>query len=1579
MIKPNWNTFKAKFNENPQDNFEWFCYLLFCREFNKHLGIFSYINQSGIETNPIIKDNHVIGWQAKFYDRKLSEKKIDLIKTIATAKRDHPNLTRLIFYTNQAWGQGKRQNDSQAKIDVELKAKELKIEIEWRVGSFFKSPFVAIENENISKHFFCFENNIFDLIRAQQEHSENILDEIQTNILFKGRAIEIDRTKKLEKIKTSTSQVIILSGVGGVGKTALIKSYFKQLKDKTPCYILKATEFELKNINDLFANFNIKDFAEVHKDEDKKVIIIDSAEKLLDLRNREPFKEFLTVLLKNNWKLIFTTRENYLDNLNWEFLEIYRINPLNINIQNLELEELKTIAEQSNFSLPKDEKLIELIKNPFFLKEYLKFYEEGKETNYRDFKEKIWNKVIKKSKPAREQCFLQIAFQRAVKGHFFIEPNCDDQILSDLVNDGILGNETAGYFITHDVYEEWALEKIIKSEFLKKGSNKEFFENIQDSLPIRRSFRSWVSEGLLLAEGSIKQFVEDVIDDQGIKHHWRDEMLVSVLLSDYSEKFFTIFKKELLENNCELLKRLTFLLRTACKEVDEDKFKLIGLRDLNILSLKYVFTKPKGAGWKSIIKFIFDNLDKIGIKNLYFVLPVIYEWNSKFMNGETTKLSSLIALEYYKWRIKEDFHFSRDETKDHLLQTIINGSTEIKDELSEIFEEILKNRWKFHNDPYYELSKFILTKIEGIFISKVLPVYVLRLAALFWTFTAREDDDHYHSSRFDLNNDFNIENDFQEYFPSSAFQTPIYWLLQYSPKETIDFILAFTNKSVEYYAKSELAKHEVEEVEVFIEIGKSIKQYLSNRIWCLYRNTQVAPDVLESIHMALEKYFLEAGENMDATKLEGWLLYLLKNARSASITSVVASIVLRYPEKTFNVALILFKTKEFILCDMGRLVLDQGQKANLLMLKENFGVRDKNEVFSEERLKACDDKHRMSALEHLFWYYQTFKHEKTSMKEIKMRQKELWGILDNYYEHLPDAKIETDSDKTWRLFLARMDRRKMELTTEEKDGQIVIKCNPEIDPDLKAYSETSLKKSSDFLKYSSLKQWASYKLENNEKYTQFDQYETNPKLALKEAKIIIFKLKSSTKPKKLQSPHSEKEKFYFYNSCIPSDVCAVLLKYHWANLSQTEKNFCKDVILEAASSSFKPNYQYQYDDGVGSALSVLPFLLKEFPQDREAIKIIMLLTLFDSTRIGMQRKFLHYSLKTILQNLWEISFDDAQSILFGFLLLKPKYIELGKRVRKENYEKGIYEVHEPQIIDRFLLENEAELKLVIKNKISLKNLTDIESLELSTLRTAFQLIPSKTSNEDHKEIVRKIIQAFSEKILSEGWDAAHGDYSIMHDFLEKLAYFILTSPKEDIHLYLNPFLDNFNSSELIAEMFTEFISAEDRLNAYENFWAVWHLFEDQIFQLSKDGDGRWYIDKIVKSYLFANNPWKETVTEWHTLKEENKRFFKKISEKIGHCPSVLYSISKLLNDVGSTFLDEGITWISIILHNKNLLNAKLEVNTIYYLENIVRKYIYHSREKIRKTKKIKDDVLSILNFLIEKGSVIGYILRESIL
>ncbi|GAH57181.1 unnamed protein product, partial [marine sediment metagenome] len=223
-------------------------------------------------------------------------------------------------------------------------------------------------------------------------------------------------------------------------------------------------------------------------------------------------------------------------------------------------------------------------------------------------------------------------------------------------------SNAGGYFITHDVYEEWALQNIIEKEFTKLEDYKSFFDAIGSSLPIRRAFRGWLSEKLFDNQNEVKLLIEDSISNNEIKNFWKDEILISILLSDYSEIFFNLFENKLLEENQQLLMRIIFLLRIACKEIDEDFLKLFGLQKTEGITLKTLFTKPKGDGWDCIIDFIHQHKEKIGVQNINVVLPLLDDWNSKNKEGETTKKTSQIALYYYEefLIVPATFHWLED-------------------------------------------------------------------------------------------------------------------------------------------------------------------------------------------------------------------------------------------------------------------------------------------------------------------------------------------------------------------------------------------------------------------------------------------------------------------------------------------------------------------------------------------------------------------------------------------------------------------------------------------------------------------------------------------------------------------------------------------------------------------------------------------------------------------------------------------------------------------------------------------------------------------------------------------------------
>ena len=177
----------------------------------------------------------------------------------------------------------------------------------------------------------------------------------------------------------------------------------------------------------------------------------------------------------------------------------------------------------------------------------------------------------------------------------------------------------------------------------------------------------------------------------------------------------------------------------------------------------------------------------------------------------------------------------------------------------------------------------------------------------------------------------------------------------------------------------------------------------------------------------------------------------------------------------------------------------------------------------------------------------------------------------------------------------------------------------------------------------------------------------------------------------------------------------------------------------------------------------------------------------------------------------------------------------------------------------------------------------------------------------------------------------------------------------------------------------QFIYAEYALNKYDNFWFVWTSFKEKIFEFCKNGDTDNRVNKIVKSYLFAEVIWKDTAKEWHSFKEKDTKFFRDISTHIGHCSSVLYSVAKILNGIGEIYFDDGLNWLYDILSKENYVDKQLEANTIFYIEQYARKYIYKNSKNIKIKPDIKGKIEKILNVLVENGSVTGYMLRDSII
>lgn len=241
MIHPNWDLFSTKFSNNKEVVFEWFTYLLFCREFQLPKGWFGFKNQSGIEKNPIEYKNEVIGFQAKFYSTSLSDHKDDFLQMLEKTNRDYPSLTKILIYTNQLWGQAynnkeEKMTSPKALLDIEKKAKELNIAIEWREASFFESEFVTLEHDDLTRYFFTEELSQgwqrFDdwsNTKASIEEPYFVDNDIKVITPQNRNNSELNVIDGINAIRDKLSiggTSVRFVGLSGVGKTRLAQALF---------------------------------------------------------------------------------------------------------------------------------------------------------------------------------------------------------------------------------------------------------------------------------------------------------------------------------------------------------------------------------------------------------------------------------------------------------------------------------------------------------------------------------------------------------------------------------------------------------------------------------------------------------------------------------------------------------------------------------------------------------------------------------------------------------------------------------------------------------------------------------------------------------------------------------------------------------------------------------------------------------------------------------------------------------------------------------------------------------------------------------------------------------------------------------------------------------------------------------------------------------------------------------------------------------------------------------------------------------------------------------------------------------
>lgn len=479
-------------------------------------------------------------------------------------------------------------------------------------------------------------------LRQLIDHSAITLEGIQTKI---ADSVEIPREALEAKILDSLeeTQVTVISGAAGHGKSAIAKNVVEHIQDDYFCLAFRAEEFAKTHVDqalkEIQASLTAERLLGLLAGQGRTIILIDGVERLLESSERKAFIDLLNKARDDrSLRIVLTCRDYSVDTVRESLLERVAIHHRVLNTPPFSDDELSRVAQEipSLSKAVENPSLRELLRSPYYLNIAARLdWSEDKPLpdSEREFRRRCWREVIRKDVEAkggmptkRERTFVGLALRRAKKLRPYVQ--CDDfdsEALEVLRrNDLISFSEESPSLAApaHDVLEDWAIIHWLDSRFaLHEGDAPAFAEDIGGYPALRRGYRKWLGEMLELDSEKMDAFVLSAFRDEILSSHFRDDTIISTLLSSSAEDFLLRNRDELLADEGRLLVRVIHLLRVACKTTP---FWLDGAKGLTSQLLV-----PTGTAWAPVLGIVRDELEALLPQQFNIVLGLVEDWSQQ--------------------------------------------------------------------------------------------------------------------------------------------------------------------------------------------------------------------------------------------------------------------------------------------------------------------------------------------------------------------------------------------------------------------------------------------------------------------------------------------------------------------------------------------------------------------------------------------------------------------------------------------------------------------------------------------------------------------------------------------------------------------------------------------------------------------------------------------------------------------------------------------------------------------------------------------------------------------------------------
>lgn len=1008
---PTWHQFYSVNAEAPNSAFEHLCRLLFTAELSIEAPPQQRKNQAGIETEPVEHNGELVGFQAKHYNNRIN--KADVIDSINTAKERHPNLAVLYFYCNLEFGNPPKGHDvTRTEDEISACANKNGLKLVLRMGTQILD--LVAKNALAYKYFFDPLQVYKKLLAIEKNQQKDFFLYAQNVLHTSDRQFHLER-QELEStiaLAIENAPLVIIHGESGTGKSAVVRTVAEKCHKNTVFCYRRGQYLQSTCASTVLCNgqsdWTPEDFDNAHIAKYSnwdKCFVLDSAEHILNSAGLYGILNELTQLICKGWKVLFTIRTENLVALQNILRDAQY--PPSVLIEVPEISEENVNSILSTFGRkPQYQKDLSFYQNLFYLGLFLK---SGDTTRTTDIAlNVIKGKYGEALATQRIQAFETYVEQVCKRSSHIVKTRSIEPVgFASLKSDGILITLDNDTFCTaaHDQFLDWGIERTMDEVWEEERDIVEFLGSIP-KFAKGYNLTSWLKKKINSDRTFAIRICEIIINPNKITEVYITDITSALLQSDYFPSFIENYKNDILENDARVLLLLSKTINSTCKYKIPDKDSLMPL-------FHY-----QGACWGHLLMFVlkeYQNIDKYALKEIIedlFLFTLVIRDSSIYQSFFRFAWHCFKANPYSLKNVLSICEILIS----YAPNVIVDELHDIKDDDSADWVNALYKQIMFHTSEYRRISNSIHEHIFSKFIPKWLDHDVLPEHSNAWYGSDHGLIDPLYG---------NIE-----YFPSSAYQTPFYWLLKENPEKALSCYITCIEKMQAYLVENS-PYDTIEKIPMYISETEYIKISASSSLWGAYRGTESPTHscVLHSMLMALEKYLLEDFHNSseNINQKETFLINLLGSSKSVCVAGVISSLVLAYPDVYKRLALILCRTTRFLNYDFDRWFHEMHAKS----LNENTLNNINEESFYKERQESNSLEHRQQHLANLALQLQ-FEDSNTA--------KLLYDSFDDFHRlHENEENFLND-----RIFLYNRDKRYLLFETAPYSPN-TIKLTPKLD------------------------------------------------------------------------------------------------------------------------------------------------------------------------------------------------------------------------------------------------------------------------------------------------------------------------------------------------------------------------------------------------------------------------------------------------------------------------------------------------------------------------------------------------------